>query len=214
MKTIRMLGRIAVPASLMLLAACQNMPNKNVSASTPEQSSTASTATPSTATPSSAPGTTEHQGTQQGASVGVFLADTQLQQGWTPVKLADGTLYVNPRPVLTRVDLTGIRAGANKEGTGLLALELNSAARQKITDVTTQNPNKRLVLVVGRTMMAAPGYSRPVTSQELVFAVGSEQNATAAARAIAGNNTGSQQTPAASPAPASSAPSSSTAQPR
>jgi len=208
-----MLGRIAVPASLMLLAACQNMPGKHGSTG-PSTSSSASSsaAAPSTGTAPAA-GATGQAGqpaAQHGASVGVFLADTQQQQGWTPVKLADGTLYVNPQPVLTRSDLTGIRAGANKEGTGLLALELNSAAKQKVTDITTKNPNKRLVLVVGRTMMAAPGYSRPVTSQELVFAVGTEQNATAAARAIAGSNTNSQQAPATSTAPASSAPSSST----
>lgn len=212
MKTIRMLGRIAVPASLMLLAACQNMPGKHGSAG---PSTTAGATTSSTsAAPPLATGQTEERVTQQGASVAVFLADTQLQKGWTEVKLADGNLYVNPRPVLTRADLTGIRAGANKEGTGLLALELNSAAKKKVTDITTQNPNKRLVLVVGRTMMAAPGYSRPVTSQELVFAVGTEQNATAAARAIAGSNADSQRAPAASPAPASSAPSSDAAKPR
>lgn len=215
MKTIRMLGRIVVPASLMLLAACQNMPGKH---GTTGSSTTAGAATSSTSaapTPAAgAAGQAEEHAAQQGASVAVFLADTQLQKGWTEVKLADGNLYVNPRPVLTRADLTGVRAGANKEGTGLLALELNSAAKQKVTDITTQNPNKRLVLVVGRTMMAAPGYSRPVTTQELVFAVGTEQNATAAARAIAGSNADSQQAPAASPAPASSAPSSNSAKPR
>lgn len=215
MKTIRMLGRIAVPASLMLLAACQNMPGKNGSTGPSTSSTAAGAATSSTGeAPPLATGKTEERVTQQGASVAVFLADTQLQKGWTEVKLADGNLYVNPRPVLTRADLTGIRAGANKEGTGLLALELNSAAKKKVTDITTQNPNKRLVLVVGRTMMAAPGYSRPVTSQELVFAVGTEQNATAAARAIAGSNADSQRAPAASPAPASSAPSSDAAKPR
>jgi preprotein translocase subunit SecD len=202
----------------MLLAACQNMTGKHGSAGPSTSSSATGAAAPSAsaaAAPSAgAAGQTEQYAAQHGASVAVFLADTQQQKDWTPVKLADGTLYVNPRPVLTRADLTGIRAGANKEGTGLLALELNSSAKQKITDITTQNPNKRLVLVVGRTMMAAPGYSRPVTSQELVFAVGTEQNATAAARAIAGSDAGSQQAPAASPAPAPSAPSSSASKPR
>ncbi|HCP76455.1 MAG TPA: hypothetical protein DIU11_01635, partial [Pusillimonas sp.] len=48
------------------------------------------------------------------------------------------------------------------------------------------NPNKRLALVVGSTMLAAPGYTTQVSTDQLVFGVGSEANATAAARAIAG----------------------------
>lgn len=209
MKTIRMLGRIAVPASLVLLAACQSMPGKNgntMAQSTPQPQGT----TPAT---SPAPAASE-PAARQGAPVAVFLADTQLQTGWTPVKIAEGTLYVNPRPVLTRADLTGVRAGANKEGVGLLALELNDTGKQKVMDITTQNPDKRLALVVGRTMMAAPGYSRPVAAKELVFAVGTEQNATAAAEAIAGHDADSQPQPAASQAPAPSAPSSSSGKAR
>ena len=170
MKTIGTLGRILVPFSLVLLAACQNMPGKN-----------GATQAGNTPTPESSV-----QAQQQGAPVAVFLADTKQQAGWTPVSIQSGSLYVNPQPVVTRADLAGVQAGANKEGTGLLALELNEAGKNKVTQATTQNPNKRLALVVGRTMLAAPGYSAPVTQGQLVFAVGTEANATAAARAIAG----------------------------
>ncbi|SHG76777.1 SecDF P1 head subdomain-containing protein [Pollutimonas bauzanensis] len=172
MKTIRTLGRILVPASLVVLAACQSVPgDKTVSQA------------PSTTTPQ--PETTL-EAQRQGAPVAVFLADTALQTGWTPVSLQTGTLYVNPQPVITRADLSGIQAGTNKQGEGLLALELNEAGKKKVADTTAQNPNKRLALVVGRTMMAAPGYTVPVTTGQLIFAVGTEENATAAARAIAG----------------------------
>ncbi|WP_233208300.1 SecDF P1 head subdomain-containing protein [Pollutimonas subterranea] len=175
MNTVRTLGRFIAPASLVFLAACQSVPT--------DKSVETAAQTPGVTTPQ--PETTT-QAQQQGAPVAVFLADTTQQTGWTPVNLQSGALYVNPQPVITRADLTGIQAGTNKQGEGLLALELNEAGKKKVADITTQNPNKRLALVVGRTMMAAPGYSTPVTSGKLVFAVGTEDNATAAARAIAG----------------------------
>lgn len=190
MKTVRTLGRIIVPASLLFLAACQSVPTDKTTAAT-SQAPSVSTPQPETST----------QAQQQGAPVAVFLADTTVQTGWTPVSLESGTLYVNPQPVITRADLSGIQAGSNKQGEGLLALELNEAGKKKVADITTRNPKKRLALVVGRTMMAAPGYTTPVTSGQLVFAVGTEENATAAARAIAGqpdNASGGTSAPATS----------------
>lgn len=192
MKTIRTLGRILVPASLVFLAACQSVPGNKTASQTPG----AITPKPETAL----------QAQQQGAPVAVFLADTTIQTGWTPVNLQTGTLYVNPQPVITRADLSGIQAGSNKQGEGLLALELNESGKKKVADITTKNPNKRLALVVGRTMMAAPGYTTPVTTGQLVFAVGTEENATAAARAIAGapdNASGSGASTPAGAAPSS-----------
>jgi preprotein translocase subunit SecD len=171
MKTVRTLGRLLLPASLVLLAACQSMPAKKTTAET------------SAPVP---PAETTVQAQRQGAPIAVFLADTATQSGWTPVAIQSGTLYVNPQPIITREDLSGIQAGSNKQGEGLLALELNESGKSKIVDITTKNPNKRLALVVGRTMMAAPGYTSPVTTGHLIFAVGTEQNATAAARAVAG----------------------------
>ncbi|HWK70060.1 SecDF P1 head subdomain-containing protein [Pollutimonas sp. M17] len=180
MKATRMLGRVLVPASLLLLAACQTTPGQKpvAAADQPAQSQSQAPATP-------APETTM-QAQQQGAPVAVYLADTTLQAGWTPVNIQSSTLYVNPAPVITRADLTGVQAGASKEGEGLLALELNEEGKRKVADTTTKNPNRRLALVVGRTMLAAPGYTTPVNSPHLIFAVGTEENATAAARAIAG----------------------------
>ena len=199
MKIIRLLGRIVVPASLVLLAACQTMPGKKNTVAT-ETQAPAATQPSTTTSPEAAP-----QSANQEAAVAVFLADTTIQPGWTAVKISAGTLYVNPQPVLTRVDLTGVRAGTNKEGVGLLALDLNSGGQQKVTDVTTKNPRRRLGVVVGHTMMAAPGYSMPVTASQLVFAVGTEQNATAAAQAIAGPDAKSHVAPEPVPAaPASS----------
>lgn len=186
MKTVRILGRVLVPASLVLLAACQSMPGTKGT------------------TAQSAPATTQPQTTtqaaSQGAAVSVFLADTVSKAGWTPVNIQSGTLYVNPQPVITRNDLTGVKAGTNKQGDGLLALTLSDAGKKKITEVTGKNPNKRLALVVGRTMLAAPAYTTAVKTDQLVFAVGSEQNASAAAKAIAGVNDAAPSTTNPTPA--------------
>jgi preprotein translocase subunit SecD len=186
MVTMQGLARILVPLSVVVLAACQSLPAKKGAAT------------------SAAPAETTLQATNQGAPVAVYLADTTERTGWTPVQIQNGTpLYVNPQPVITRNDLSGVKAGSNKEGQGLLALDLNDVGKQKVNDITTKNPNKRLALVVGRTMLAAPAYTTPVGTAQLVFPVGTEANAIAAARAIAGTSTNSD---ASSTAPAPVAP--------
>ncbi|MFT0548065.1 SecDF P1 head subdomain-containing protein [Allopusillimonas ginsengisoli] len=196
MMTARTLARVLAPISLAVLAACQTTSPTQKTA----PDSSAQTATPAQTAATQAESQTQAQ--SQGAPVAVFLADTAARNGWTPVDIDSGKLFVNPQPVLTRDDLSGVQAGTSKDGAGLLALQLNDSGKAKIKDATTKNPNLRLALVVGRTMLAAPGYTTPVMSDQLIFAVGSEQNANAAARAIAGvpqDGTGDAQQP---PAPA------------
>jgi len=172
---------MSLAASVVMLAACQTAPTETTAAAQPAQAATQQT-TP--ASNQQAP--QSQQASQEGAPLAVFLADTELQDGWQPIQLPEGVLYLNPEPVIVRQDLVGVQAGVNKEGDGLLALELGPDGQSKIIQVTTQYPNKRLALIVGRTMLAAPGYTTPVTSKNLMFVVGTEQNAMAAARAIAG----------------------------
>jgi|TARA_A100001391_G_scaffold205456_1_gene206573 preprotein translocase subunit SecD len=182
MKTVQKLGRLVLPLSLLALAACQTMPG--------DTTSTESSTTPSTTAPQ--PGSTASQeqealqAARQGAPVAVFLADTEEQAGWRGVQIQSGMLYINPQPVITREDLVDVRAGTSRQGDGLLALGLSELGRKKVENITQANPNKRLALVVGSTMLAAPGYTTQVSTDQLVFGVGSEANATAAARAIAG----------------------------
>ena len=182
MKTVQKLGRLVLPLSLLALAACQTMPG--------DTTSTESSTAPSTTAPQ--PGSTASQeqealqAARQGAPVAVFLADTEEQAGWRGVQIQSGMLYINPQPVITREDLVDVRAGTSRQGDGLLALGLSELGRKKVENIPQANPNKRLALVVGSTMLAAPGYTTQVSTDQLVFGVGSEANATAAARAIAG----------------------------
>jgi len=206
MTTARTFTRLAAPFCLVILAACQTAPTKKTAQAPAPDASAAAPA---------AQGAATQPAQQQGAPVAVFLADTAVQEGWTPVNIQSGMLYVNPQPIITRGDLTGVQSGTNKEGNGLLALELTPEGKTKIVDATTRNPNKRLALVVGRTMLAAPAYTTPVSTDHLIFAVGTEQNATAAARAIAGvPQDGSGDAGAATTPPANTAPSTGGAAPQ
>jgi preprotein translocase subunit SecD len=189
MKSIRLVARVVAPLSLLALAACQTIPSQSGS-----QSSASATTPPSSAQTDSTQSQATSQQATQGAPVAVLLADSVEQTGWTAVNVGSGTLYVNPEPILTRADLVGVQSGASETGEGLLALDLSDQGQQKLQQSTTQFPNKRLALVVGSTLLAAPNYSTPVQTGQLVFVVGTEQNATAAARAIVGED---QAAPAA-----------------
>jgi len=181
MKITRILTRSSLALAVLALAACQTAPVQQDTASQPAD---ATVATPTPGAPTEAP---VQPAAEQGAPVAVFLADMMMQEGWRAIPVGgDSTLYLDPQPIVTRDDLTGIQAGANQEGQGLLALMLSDEARSRLESLTARNPNKRLALVVGRTLMAAPGYDEPVNTGQLIFPVGTEENATAAARAIAG----------------------------
>ncbi len=184
--------RILALVGIFALAACETTPSQ-------EQSKTTSDAEEQTQTSAfeegedqaDEPGDMDQEPVQQegaleGESVAVFVADTSEQDDWHPIELESGHLYINPEPIVVREDLTGVQAGKSEEGEGLLALSLNTEGQQRVAQATTEHPNKRLALIVGHTLLAAPGYSTPVDDEHLIFAVGTEDNAVAVARAIAG----------------------------
>lgn len=165
--------RILAPVVLLFLAACQTVPT----------ASSKKTETDHAVSPAAS---ANQQATMQGAPVAVFLATHQLQPGWTPVTAPNGTLYVNPKPFLSRADLNQVKAGAADQGQGWLALGLTPEGTKKAFAVTSEHPGKGLALVIGRTMMPLMRYSAPIQDGQLIFHVSNEANAIAAARAIAG----------------------------
>lgn len=170
-KTIR---HILAPLSLAFLAACHSVPSGQQAAQTP------------TADPVQAGAANTIQANRQGAPVAVFLASRQIQPGWTPVPAPSGTLYVNPQPFLNRADLRDVKAGGTDQGQGWLVLGLNPKGQQKLMQTTSDHPSKNLALVIGRTMMPLLSYATPITDGQLIFYVSNQENAVAAARAIAG----------------------------
>lgn len=199
MKVTRILTRSSVALALAALAACQTAPVQQGTAT----QTTDPAVTAAEPTETSAPVDTQ-PAAAQGAAVAVLLADTVEHDGWRPIQVGAGsTLYLDPRPIIIRDDLTGVQAGANQQGQGLLALMISDDARRRVQEATTLHPNRRLALVVGSTLMSAPTYGEPVTTGQLIFPVGTEANATAAARAIAGVD--ANGAPASSTAPAAPA---------
>jgi|SRR5690625_846161 len=190
MNSTRFLAHMAAIFSALVLAACGTTTSDTGSAADSDRTPPAETTT--TPEAESVPvepeddALSDQEATADGESVAVFVADFDEQEGWHPVALESGHLYINPEPVILRDDLTGIQAGKSEDNEGLLALSLSTAGQERVKDATTQYPNMRLALIVGNTLLAAPGYSDPVVNEHLIFAVGTEENAMAVARAIAG----------------------------
>lgn len=168
---------ILAPISLAFLAACQSVAPGGQQAATVPAAATA---------PVQAGAVNTVQANRQGAPVAVFVASRQIHPGWTPVPAPSGTLYVNPKPFLNRADLRDVKAGGTDQGQGWLVLGLNPGGQQKLIETTTTHPNKSLALVIGRTMMPLLSYNTPITDGQLMFYVSNQENAVAAARAIAG----------------------------
>lgn len=173
MAQVRML---VVGGLVLMLAACQPLPVK------PSQG-LQTTEAPRPTQPSQA-----IQADRQALDLRVFLASVTPTPGWVPVNLnPQGVLYVMTEPVITRHDLIGIQSAVdNKSGDGILIVALSDTGFTKIRAATAAHPGLRLALVVGKTMLAAPGYAAPISEKQLAFRVGSRENADKAARAVAG----------------------------
>lgn len=167
-------------AALVALAGCQTPPG-----------SRGGTGAAAVSAPAASPQPTGPQhaitDNRQALDLRVFLADTRSRPGWTPVPLKpSGMLYVRPDAVIGRGDLIGIQAATDQKGDGVLVLILGDEGLRKLREATAANPGLRLALVVGHTMLAAPGYAAPISQQQLAFGVGSARNAELAARSVAG----------------------------
>ncbi|MHA3902705.1 hypothetical protein ACTPOE_03820 [Castellaniella sp. WN] len=168
-------------AMLAVLAGCQSVPDA--------KGGTDRAAAPSSAATSAQASGSRHAITEnrQALDLRVFLADTRPRSDWTPVPLKpSGMLYVRPTAVIGRSDLIGIQSATDQKGEGILVLILGDEGLRKMREATAANPGLRLALVVGHTMLAAPGYAAPISQQQLAFGVGSARNAELAARSVAG----------------------------
>ncbi len=183
MPSLKLVSRLLAPVALVALAACQTVPP---TADAPESASSTPPATspvPQQTTPQSAPEA------QMAAPLLVFLADTTPQPTWAEVQIDEATvLYLEPEAFLARSDLSAVEAGTAETGEGLLALNFNPQATDRLARITEQNPGKRLALVVDGTLLAIPGFLEPITEGRLVFMVGSRENAIRAAQIIAGED--------------------------
>jgi len=192
MRLAKGLGRSLAAVSVLTLMACQTTPQD--AAPTDEAPTETTEQQPATTAPVE-PGAPTGQGTdttnQQAeySPMMVFLADFEPVDDWAEVVLdEETTLYLQPEPSFTRDDLMSVETYSSDSGEGLLALMLTDAARQRLESITTENPDRRLALAVDGTLLAVPRYSEPLTNGQLVFMVGTVENAQTAAEIIAGDD--------------------------
>src|SRR5690625_520838 len=192
MRLAKGLGRSLAAFSVLTLMACQTTPQDAAPADeAPAETTEQQPATTAPAQPG-APTGQDTDATDQQAEYSpmmVFLADFEPVDDWAEVVLdEETTLYLQPEPSFTRDDLMSVETYSSDSGEGLLALMLTDTARQRLENITTENPDRRLALAVDGTLLAVPRYSEPLTNGQLVFMVGTVENAQTAAEIIAGDD--------------------------
>lgn len=192
MRLAKGLGRSLAAFSVLTLMACQTTPQDAAPADeAPAETTEQQPATTAPVQPG-APTGQDTDATDQQAEYSpmmVFLADFEPVDDWAEVVLdEETTLYLQPEPSFTRDDLMSVETYSSDSGEGLLALMLTDAARQRLENITTENPDRRLALAVDGTLLAVPRYSEPLTNGQLVFMVGTVENAQTAAQIIAGDD--------------------------
>lgn len=192
MRLAKGLGRSLAAFSVLTLMACQTTPQDAAPADeAPAETTEQQPATTAPVQPG-APTGQDSDATDQQAEYSpmmVFLADFEPVDDWAEVVLdEETTLYLQPEPSFTRDDLMSVETYSSDSGEGLLALMLTDTARQRLENITTENPDRRLALAVDGTLLAVPRYSEPLTNGQLVFMVGTVENAQTAAQIIAGDD--------------------------
>jgi len=190
----KVIGRGVATLGFFALVACQTPPQgadpdqRQPEAPDTAQQPDAALVPGEPAQPSGAAPTAREQEAEYSPLM-VFLADFEPHGDWVEVVLdEERTLYLQPEPSFTREDLLSVETYSSESGEGLLALMLTDPAAERLQQLTTQNPDRRLALAVDGTLLSVPRYSEPLTDGQLVFMVGSVQNAEMAAQIIAGED--------------------------
>ena len=152
---------LALPLALAL-AGCKT--------TQPSAAQSSATASPAQATRTQA---------QQGASIDVFLGTNTATRGYRPLKLNNKrTIYVSPRALFTREQLTGIDVVKTDGGAVYIKLSLNPAG---VAALAAAPAKQGLVTAVGGALVSLTGLRQ---GNDFLFAVQNEQAAGAIVRAI------------------------------
>jgi hypothetical protein len=154
--------------------------------SMPAQAIPTASVKPITPAPQSGSVAIAQSGATQGASIAIYLADTEEREGWTKVPVQSGFLYINPQAILTRADLISVEAGENDQQAGLLAMDLSEAGQKKLGEITALAKQGRLALIVGQTLVAAPAFDGRLNDARVIFPVGKKDDAEGIISALTG----------------------------
>jgi preprotein translocase subunit SecD len=107
-------------------------------------------------------------------------------RGWDKAVVAQDTLYIDPLPAITSQDLTHIDPMANDKNQGFIGLYFNDAGKAKLLKMSTQHKGKRVAVLLGDQIVAAPQLADPLSDGVMIFGVVSPQAAQIIAHAVAG----------------------------
>lgn len=158
----------ALLAATLALAGCQNLP------SAPRQAT-------SDATP---PPTADAHTVQP---VALYLAQSQPGPDLVAVQIPDGMIYLQPRPILAREDLTDAAALTDRQGGNFVGLRFTPQGAQRLRSVSHEHAGALLALIIGRELVASPRITAPLDHGILAFEVPSAQAAASLAARIRGD---------------------------
>ncbi|OZI74835.1 SecDF P1 head subdomain-containing protein [Bordetella genomosp. 12] len=171
-----------VPAmiALLILGGCQNVPSgKAATAASPASQAAAAPAA------GSAPAAS-----QRSPAVDFRLAQTKAGPNLTEVKLANGSVWVTPQPVLTRADLTAVAPVRDDKGNTYVRFDFTPQGAQRLAEVTRKNVGRLLFLTVNNDIAAIPQISDPALKGTLLVRTVDENQALQLAKAVAGPKAG------------------------
>lgn len=124
---------------------------------------------------------------QQAAPTVEFrLAQARAAKNLMEVRLADGSIWVLPVPVLTRGDLNGVGPVKNTQGQTFVSFAFNEAGAKKLAAISQQNAGNLLMLSINGNLAAVPQIGGPMTQGVLNVPVANEQAALGITNAILG----------------------------
>lgn len=121
--------------------------------------------------------------------VAIYLAQSAAGPDLVAVQVPEGMLYLQPRPILAREDLTDAAALVDAQGQPFVGLRLTQSGAQRLSTASHQNVGSMLALIIGRELVAAPRITGPLDQGILAFGVASTQAAADLAARIRGDAT-------------------------
>lgn len=158
----------ALLTAALTLAGCQNLPSASPQASADRTAPTADDAR--TVQP-----------------VAIYLAQLQPDPALAAVQVPEGMIYLQPRPILTRKDLTDAAALADRKGANFVGLRFTSQGAERLRNASHEHAGAMLAVVIGRELVAAPRIVAPLEDGILAFEVPSAQAAAGLAARIRGD---------------------------
>lgn len=168
MRRVHLVPGILVAAAV--LAGCQQMPRKTQFSTLPQgaaQPQAGSSAVRQT-------------------RVDFWLAQPARAAGLSELKLRDGALWYNSRPVLIRTDLSSVEPRRTADDHAYVRFKFSPQGARKLADVTERFPGKLLVLTLDNSLESIYRIGQPIASGVLDIGFKSDQEAVDAVRTIAG----------------------------